>query len=245
LRKGNNFQMKGIRCTSRSKIAEYSGKLAKDRNKKSKAGEQKKRAPGKSEHIACTPRGGDEKQRRGNKHPPSGQYPSHCLGSRVDELPVTAETCAKLQSMELFVMPAEYDDHNVFAKILRGELPSHKIYEDDETLAFMDIMPRGDGHFLVIPKKPSRNILDADPDSVATIYKTVQKLAKVAVRAFDADGVTIQQFNEPAGGQIVFHTHVHVIPRFTGVSLRPHTGEMADNAVLAEHAEKLRVAISR
>ncbi len=142
-------------------------------------------------------------------------------------------------------MPAAYDDQNVFAKILRGELPSHKIHEDDETVALMDIMPRGDGHFLVIPKRPSRNILDADPETVATVYKTVQKLAKAAVKAFDADGVTIQQFNEPAGGQIVFHTHVHVIPRFDGVSLRPHTGEMADNAVLAAHAEKLRAAISQ
>lgn len=141
-------------------------------------------------------------------------------------------------------MPAEYDDQNVFAKILRGEMPSHKIYEDDETYAFMDIMPRGDGHFLVIPKKASRNILDADPESLAAIYKTVQKLAKIAMKVFNADGLTIQQFNEPAGGQIVFHTHVHVIPRFAGVSLRPHTGEMADNSVLAEHAEKLRVAIN-
>jgi histidine triad (HIT) family protein len=159
--------------------------------------------------------------------------------------PVTAETFAKLQSVEPLPMSAEYDDQNIFAKILRGELPSHKVYEDDETYAFMDIMPRGDGHFLVIPKKPSRNILDADPESVATVYKTVQKLAKIAVKAFDADGLTIQQFNEPAGGQIVFHTHVHIIPRFDGVRLRPHTGEMADNALLAEHAKKLRAAISQ
>ncbi|MBY8915209.1 HIT family protein [Nitratireductor sp. L1-7-SE] len=135
---------------------------------------------------------------------------------------------------------AAYDNDNVFAKILRGELPSHKLYEDDETLALMDIMPRGDGHCLVIPKKPSRNILDVDADSLAAVMRTVQKLARAAKSAFDADGVTIQQFNELAGGQVVFHLHVHIIPRFEGVALRPHTGEMADQTVLAEQAEKIR-----
>jgi histidine triad (HIT) family protein len=141
-------------------------------------------------------------------------------------------------------MSATYDPNNVFAKILRGEMPSHKLYEDDETFAFMDIMPRGDGHCLVIPKKPSRNILDIDTDSLAAVYRTVQKLARAAVKAFGADGVTIQQFNEPAGGQIVFHTHVHVIPRFDGVALKPHTGQMADQAVLAEQAEKIKAALA-
>jgi histidine triad (HIT) family protein len=141
-------------------------------------------------------------------------------------------------------MSATYDPNNVFAKILRGEMPSHKLYEDDETFAFMDIMPRGDGHCLVIPKKPSRNILDIDTDSLAAVYRTVQKLARAAVKAFGADGVTIQQFNEPAGGQIVFHTHVHVIPRLEGVALKPHTGQMADQAVLAEQAEKIKAALA-
>ena len=136
-----------------------------------------------------------------------------------------------------------YDPDNVFAKILRGELPSHKLYEDDDTFAFMDIMPRGDGHCLVIPKKPSRNILDVEPASLAAVMATTQKLARAVVRAFSADGVTVQQFNEPAGGQVVFHLHVHVIPRFEGVSLKPHTGEMADQAVLAANAEKIRAAL--
>ncbi|NRG19182.1 HIT family protein [Rhizobiales bacterium] len=136
-----------------------------------------------------------------------------------------------------------YDDQNVFAKILRGELPCHKIYEDDKTLAFMDIMPRGDGHALVIPKSPSRNIFDIDASDMAAVMETVQKVARAAVKAFGADGATIQQFSEPAGGQIVFHTHVHVIPRFDGVKLRPHTGDMADNEVLAEQAEKIRQAL--
>ena len=136
-----------------------------------------------------------------------------------------------------------YDDSNVFAKILRGELPAHKIYEDDATLALMDIMPRGDGHCLVIPKTPSRNIFDVDHDSLAAVMRTVQKVSHAARTAFDADGLTIQQFNEPAGGQVVFHLHVHVIPRFDGVALRPHTGEMADQAMLAAQAEKIRAAL--
>ena len=141
-------------------------------------------------------------------------------------------------------MSAAYDTDNVFAKILRGELPAHKLYEDDDTFAFMDIMPRGDGHCLVIPKKPSRNILDVDPDSLSAVMRTVQKLAVAAKEGMGADGVTVQQFSEPAGGQIVFHLHVHIIPRFDGVALKPHTGTMEDNAVLAANAEKIRAALA-
>ena len=138
-----------------------------------------------------------------------------------------------------------YDDTNVFAKILRGELPSHKIYEDAETFAFMDIMPRGDGHCLVIPKTPSRNILDADPQSLATLIASVQKVSRAVVKAFSADGVTVQQFNEPAGGQIVFHLHFHVIPRFDGVALRPHSGEMEKPDILAANAGKIKAALGQ
>ncbi|WP_422038365.1 HIT family protein [Roseibium sp.] len=137
-----------------------------------------------------------------------------------------------------------YDDQNVFAKILRGELPSHKIYEDEKTLVIMDIMPRGDGHILVIPKAASRNILDIEPDDLNAVMATVQKMARTVIEAFGADGTTIQQFSEPAGGQVVFHTHVHIIPRFDGVSLRPHTGEMADNDTLAANAEKIRAVLA-
>lgn len=139
---------------------------------------------------------------------------------------------------------AAYDDQNVFAKILRGELPAQKVYEDDKTLVIMDIMPRGDGHVLVIPKAPSRNILDIAEDDLNAVMKTVQKMAHAVVRAFDADGTTIQQFSESAGGQVVFHTHIHVIPRFAGVAMRPHTGEMADQAVLAANADKIRAALA-
>ena len=138
----------------------------------------------------------------------------------------------------------EYDDQNVFAKILRGELPCHKVYEDDSTLAFMDVMPRGDGHVLVVPKAASRNIFDIAPEDLAALMATVQTVARATVAAFDADGCTIQQFSEEAGGQAVFHTHVHVIPRFTGVSLRPHTGEMGDQDVLASQAEQIRRAFA-
>ena len=138
-----------------------------------------------------------------------------------------------------------YDDTNVFAKILRGELPSHKIHEDADTFGFMDIMPRGDGHCLVIPKTPSRNILDADPESLATLIASVQKVSRAVMKAFSADGVTVQQFNEPAGGQVVFHLHFHVIPRFEGVALRPHTGQMEKPDVLAANAEKIRAALAQ
>jgi histidine triad (HIT) family protein len=140
-------------------------------------------------------------------------------------------------------MPSTYDPSNIFAKILRGELPAHKIYEDDATFTFMDIMPRGDGHCLVIPKEPSRNILDVEPDSLAAVMVTVQKISRAVVEAFDADGVTVQQFNEPAGGQVVFHLHFHVIPRFDGVSLKPHSGEMEKPEVLAANAERIRKSL--
>ena len=132
-----------------------------------------------------------------------------------------------------------YEPDNIFTKIMRGDLPAHRIYEDDHTYAFMDIMPRGDGHCLVIPKEGARNILDVKPDSLNATMQTVQMVAKAVMKAFDADGVTIQQFNETAGGQVVFHLHFHVIPRFDGVPLKPHGGEMENNDVLAANAEKI------
>lgn len=137
-----------------------------------------------------------------------------------------------------------YDDSNVFAKILRGELPAHKVYEDEHTLAFMDIMPRGKGHTLVIPKTPARNILDATPEQLAACMATVQRIARAVMKAFDAPGVTIQQFNESAGGQVVFHLHFHVLPRWEGVPLGSHTGKMEDSEVLAANAEKIRQALA-
>ncbi|MGI6245612.1 MAG: HIT family protein [Pseudochelatococcus sp.] len=137
-----------------------------------------------------------------------------------------------------------YDSDNVFAKILRGEIPAVKIYEDADILAFMDAMPQGDGHALVIPKAPSRNLLDADPATVATLFRAVQRIARAVRTAFGADGVFVSQYNEPASGQTVFHLHVHIIPRFEGVPLRGHAaGTFADRAVLAEHAARIRAAL--
>ena len=138
---------------------------------------------------------------------------------------------------------AEYDPENIFAKIIRGEIPAHKVHEDDKTLAFMDIMPRTEGHTLVIPKAASRNMLDIGEDDLCALMKTVRKVARAVKKAYGADGVLIQQFNEPAAGQVIFHTHVHILPRFEGVPLKPHTGEMADNDALAASAEKIRDAL--
>ncbi|GBE44522.1 MAG TPA: HIT family protein [Rhizobiales bacterium] len=136
-----------------------------------------------------------------------------------------------------------YDDSNVFAKILRGELPCHKVYEDDETFAFMDIMPRANGHTLVIPRTPALNIFDVQADTLCTLIRTVHKLAPAVRDAMDAEGILIQQFNETAAGQMVFHIHFHIIPRWEDTVLRPHTGEMEDSEVLAANAEKIRSAL--
>lgn len=136
-----------------------------------------------------------------------------------------------------------YDTNNIFAKILRGEIPAHKVYEDANVLAFMDVMPQAQGHVLVVPKAASRNILDADPATLGALIATVQKVAIAAEEAFEANGVTIMQFNEAPAGQSVFHLHFHVIPRHEGVPLRPHSGKMEDGAVLAANAEKIRDAL--
>ena len=137
-----------------------------------------------------------------------------------------------------------YDDANLFAKILRGEIPAYKVYEDEKSLAFLDIMPRSPGHTLVIPKSQARNILDVAPDDLCHVMQVTQKIARAAVRTFEAEGVTIQQFNESAGGQVVFHLHVHVIPRKAGVPLKPPASEREKPEVLAEHAKRLGAALA-
>ncbi|HUO53522.1 MAG TPA: HIT family protein [Rhodoblastus sp.] len=141
-------------------------------------------------------------------------------------------------------MSAAYDPNNIFAKILRGEIPCEKVFEDDEVLAFMDVMPQAEGHVLVISKLGARNILDAPPELLAALILRVQKLARAVKVGMAAEGITINQFNEPAGGQSVYHIHFHVIPRWEGVALRPHSGKMADPAVLKGHAEKIRAALA-
>ena len=133
-----------------------------------------------------------------------------------------------------------YDANNIFAKILKGEIPCHKIFEDEHTLAFMDVMPQVDGHCLVIPKQGSRNLLDAELSTLTPLMATVQKVARAAKAAFNADGLQVRQYNEPAAGQTVFHLHFHILPLNEGQSIRPHTGKMADQALLAKHSEMIR-----
>jgi len=133
-----------------------------------------------------------------------------------------------------------YDPDNIFAKILKGEIPSHKIYEDEDTLAFLDIMPRSEGHALVITKTQATDLFDADPTALAKLMAVVQKLGPKIKDAVGADGVLLQQFNGAAAGQTVFHLHVHIVPVKQGVPLRPHTAQMADHAELASTAEKIK-----
>ena len=136
-----------------------------------------------------------------------------------------------------------YDNDNIFAKILREEIPSERVYEDEHTLVFMDIMPRADGHVLVIPKTPARNVFDATPQQLAACMASVQKLSRALMQAFDAGGITIQQFNEAAGGQEVFHLHFHVLPRHAGIKLRP-PGNMEKPDVIKANADRIRAALT-
>jgi histidine triad (HIT) family protein len=137
-----------------------------------------------------------------------------------------------------------YDDNNVFARILRGEIPAHKVYEDEHTLAFMDVMPQVDGHTLVIPKAPAENIHEVPRDALAATILTTQRVAGAVKRAFDAPGILIAQLNGKAAGQSVFHIHFHVLPRHDGFDLRFHARDMADHKVLAEHAARVRAALA-
>ena len=136
-----------------------------------------------------------------------------------------------------------YDDQNVFAKILRGEIPCHKVYENRHTLAFLDIMPRSPGHTLVIPKAAARGILDIPADDLAEVARSAKKIAVAAVKAFDAEGIIIQQFSEAASGQVVFHLHMHVMPMRSGVELLPAQTRKEDAGVLEDHAARMIAAL--
>ena len=136
-----------------------------------------------------------------------------------------------------------YDESNVFAKVLRGEIPCHKLYEDEDTLAFLDIMPRSEGHALVITKEKAPDLFDVSPQALAKLMAVVRKLAPQIRDAVGADGVLIQQFNGAAAGQTVYHLHVHIVPRKEGEPLKPHAGTMEDQAKLADTAEKIRKAL--
>jgi histidine triad (HIT) family protein len=133
-----------------------------------------------------------------------------------------------------------YDPDNIFAKVLRGEIPCHKIYEDEDTLAFLDIMPRTEGHALVVTKEKARDLFDIKPEALGKLMAVVQKLAPKIKEAVAADGVLIQQFNGAAAGQTVFHLHIHIVPRNEGEALKPHAVKMEDQAKLAATAEKIR-----
>lgn len=137
-----------------------------------------------------------------------------------------------------------YDQSNVFAKILRGEIPAFKVYEDDRALAFMDAMPQSDGHTLVIPKVEARNFFDIAPDALADLIQATQHVARGVQQAFNPDGMRIIQFNEPAAGQTVFHIHFHIVPCYEGRSLRGHGRDWADKDLLAQHAERVRAALA-
>src|SRR3984893_17790726 len=136
-----------------------------------------------------------------------------------------------------------YDPNNIFAKILGGMFLSFKVYEDDHVLAFLDIMPRAPGHTLVIPKVPARNILDISAEDFAHVARGAHKIAAAAMKAFKADGITVQQFNEAARGQVVFHLHMHVMPRHDGVALLPPASRKEDVKVLEDSATKLIAAL--
>ena len=140
-------------------------------------------------------------------------------------------------------MSASYDPQNIFAKILRGEAPCVRVAEDEASLAFMDIMPRAEGHVLVIPKTPARNLLDISAAELARFIPSVQTIARAVKAGMAAEGIVVQQFNELGGGQVVFHLHFHVLPRWTGVAIKPPGGPVVPADQLEPHAAKIRAAL--
>lgn len=136
-----------------------------------------------------------------------------------------------------------YDDQNVFAKILRGEIPCFEVFRDDRSFAFLDVMPRSPGHTLVIPRAPARGILDIADDDLVAVARTAKRIAVAAMKAFDAEGIILQQFSEPASGQVVLHLHMHVMPVKAGVALLPAQTRKEDMPVLANHAKRMIAAI--
>ncbi len=137
-----------------------------------------------------------------------------------------------------------YDDSNIFAKILRGEADAYRVYENDNALAFLDLMPQSDGHTLVLPKAPAENLFDLEPSIAGTLFQSTQIVAQAVRAAFKPDGIIVTQFNGSAAGQSVFHIHMHIIPRYAGTDLRRHGRGMADTAILEDHAERIRAALA-
>jgi histidine triad (HIT) family protein len=137
-----------------------------------------------------------------------------------------------------------YDPDNIFAKILRGEAPCVRVYEDDASLAFMDVMPRADGHTLVIPKAPARTLLDIDAQNLARLMPAVQKVGRAVMGGMKAEGLLLQQFNETASGQQVFHLHFHLLPCWRAVAIRPPGGPFQSAEALKPYAEKIITALA-
>ena len=140
-------------------------------------------------------------------------------------------------------MNASYDPQNIFAKILRGEAPCVRVAEDEVSLSFMDVMPRVEGHVLVIPKTPARNLLDISAAELARFIPSVQTTARAVKAGMAAEGIVVQQFNELGGGQVVFHLHFHILPRSTGVAIKPPGGPVVPADQLEAHAAKIRAAL--
>jgi len=136
-----------------------------------------------------------------------------------------------------------YDNDNIFARIIRGDAPSYRVFEDESTFAFLDVMPQSDGHTLVLPKTPAENLFDLDDASMAALMRTVKLVATGVSNAFKPDGIRLMQLNGPAAGQTVFHIHMHIVPCYEGMPRRTHSLEMADSAVLEKQAEILRAAL--
>lgn len=136
-----------------------------------------------------------------------------------------------------------YDDQNIFAKILRGEIPAMKVYEDDKTLAFMDIMPQAAGHTLVIPKTPAVTLLDIPADDLAYTMQIVQKVAQAVKTAMDAQGLVLMQLSGEKAGQTVPHIHFHIIPSSVH-ELGKHSNQMGDMEQIKAHAEKIKAALA-
>ena len=164
-----------------------------------------------------------------------GSYGGSEGAGKIEAVPPGGETESEMSA-------SAYDEQNIFAKILRGEIPAMRVYEDDETLCFMDIMPRADGHCLIIPKTPCRNILDASDAQLAAVMRTTGRIARAAKAGLSADGITLQQFSEAPGGQEVFHLHFHILPRWEGVGLR-QPGKMGDMEAIKRHAEQIQSAL--
>lgn len=136
-----------------------------------------------------------------------------------------------------------YDNDNIFAKILRGEMPAFTVYETGHCLAFLDVMPQSDGHTLVLPKQPAENLFELDDETAGHLLVAVRTVAGAVRDAFSPDGIRLMQLNGEAAGQTVLHVHMHIVPCYADAAPRAHAQRMAESAVLEEHAARIRAAL--